>query len=643
MKKYIYLLAFTCLLNSQLTAQVYYHQDFEDGMGDMIVRELTGQTLLPQYEDLQEGWGIRGYDFCGLKPYSSKAISSAHFDPIGDPIDAWMITPAIDVDQEGLVLSWNSTSVFPARVQYQVLISTTGTNTEDFTEIVFEIDGEGGPTDTRCRERSVNLDNFIGSTIHIGFRHIGYRINLAIDDIVVEKIDLNKVEMLEISTIKYHQMGSTAPIKGTIKNTGRNSLNLIEMRWSHGDSIITEIFDGLDISPLDTFYYEFSQGFTVNLLTEEEIKVEVIAVNGEASEEFQNLYIHGLTEIPTPTVVYEMGVGPWCGYCPLSYAVIEYLEEKYDNFIGIAVHKHNLNEEIVNPMSIQDYEELEFNNFPRYNANRIYNNTYVFSTGFDLYYDLFNSSLHSPLKVEAEATFRENSNRLLTVEANALFYGDFTDQDFRFSVIVLEDSIRGVGSEFDQVNLVRNSYKVWSNGLYWYDETDPVPASRMHYNNVPIAILGGYRGEIGSIPSTINAGEGVTKTFYYDVPEESIPENLKVVVMVLDGASGEIVNAFETKVDISTSQQNVFTSNSTINLYPNPVGEILNLEFELENNSGIEYKIFNTLGQEILSKKKLDNSGKIIITENVHMLPSGTYNLIMTINGENIMKKFIKE
>jgi hypothetical protein len=75
-----------------------------------------------------------------------------------------------------------------------------------------------------------------------------------------------------------------------------------------------------------------------------------------------------------------------------------------------------------------------------------------------------------------------------------------------------------------------------------------------------------------------------------------------------------------------------------INVYPNPTTDFLALSIDTDLFSNdIYWKIFNSQGQEVLSKPLLNN------TIEVKNLPTGSYVFLLEVNGEVFNTVFIKK
>ncbi len=81
---------------------------------------------------------------------------------------------------------------------------------------------------------------------------------------------------------------------------------------------------------------------------------------------------------------------------------------------------------------------------------------------------------------------------------------------------------------------------------------------------------------------------------------------------------------------------------SGINIYPNPVSDVLNLEITLAEASAFTLQITDLAGKVVL--KETHNSGAVFKASlNVKALPSGAYLLSLSTPSEKIVKRFVVE
>ncbi|MEX1192524.1 MAG: choice-of-anchor J domain-containing protein [Brumimicrobium sp.] len=175
------------------------------------------------------------------------ASSSSWYDNNGTgPTDDWLITPAINIPASGVFyLNYDgSSSEANFLEEYEVLLSTTGTATADFTTTLLSITDEPNAV----TPHSVDLSAHLGETIHIAFRHISDDESmLNIDNVEVIEVSADDMEITEISIDKSIVGDRTFTI--TCTNVGQNDVTDFDLDWSFdGGTVTTENITGINLS-----------------------------------------------------------------------------------------------------------------------------------------------------------------------------------------------------------------------------------------------------------------------------------------------------------------------------------------------------------------------------------------------------------
>ena len=189
------LLAFI-LSSTSLKAQItiLFEQDFENGLGDMLSIDNDGLDVA---DGLVEELGIPAtpseWISVMISDENSVVISPSWLNPTGTA-DDWLITPAIEILPE-TVLEWQAEALNPSfRDGYQVLISTSSTDLDDFTPIMEIPAEEAKPT-----LRLLDLAAYAGQQIYIAFRNNSVNKHaIALDEIKVRTsipVDLRIVDV----------------------------------------------------------------------------------------------------------------------------------------------------------------------------------------------------------------------------------------------------------------------------------------------------------------------------------------------------------------------------------------------------------------------------------------------------------------
>ena len=94
-----------------------------------------------------------------------------------------------------------------------------------------------------------------------------------------------------------------------------------------------------------------------------------------------------------------------------------------------------------------------------------------------------------------------------------------------------------------------------------------------------------------------------------------------------------------------TNKDNITYTDLITKIYPNPANQILFIDYQSANQSKIKLKVFDALGQEILSNNLNTIKGNQQFKLDVYTLANGVY--IINIQDENTGKisqtKFVKE
>jgi len=82
---------------------------------------------------------------------------------------------------------------------------------------------------------------------------------------------------------------------------------------------------------------------------------------------------------------------------------------------------------------------------------------------------------------------------------------------------------------------------------------------------------------------------------------------------------------------------------STVNLYPNPATNSVNLLYNLTNAAKVNVRIFNLIGQELSTFEKELPAGINSLNINLENYKQGVYFVKSTIQGKLVTKKLVVE
>ena len=298
-----------------------------------------------------------------------------------------------------------------------------------------------------------------------------------------------------------------------------------------------------------------------------------------------------------------------------------------NEFIGVAVHNGD-------PMAVTEYDDgANFSAYPSMNVDRELLDEGITQSAMQT---IFTSrkALPTPVSLIAEGSVTGSN---VTINAYATFRSNFTNANFRLGVIISEDNVTGTSSGYNQ----NNSYANNANGpMGGYESLpSPVPAAQMVYDHVGRALLGGYSGQAGSVPTTITDGQTTNYTFNYTVPATSNVANMHAIIVLIDSDSGAIVNAKSALLTSLTLANNEIKEKSEITMFPNPTSDF----FTLSNLESTNYDvtIFDISGKAVQLNGNRTVSENGTLTIPVSNLAKGVYMVNIASGKSSLTKQLI--
>jgi len=491
----------------------------------------------------------------------------------------------------------------------------------------------------------LNLSEYLGDTIRIAFAYNdggSWNYGYCVDNVAVSSPPAYDAAMATVATTRFHELNSDIAIEGTVRNLGAETLTSLAINWSDGTDTYSEELTGLDIGPGEEYAFTHNTPFVASEAITYDIDVWVSAPNGETDGDDTNdratTKVSGVTFVPAKKVVIEEGTGGWCGWCPRGHVAMEYMRELYpETFIGIAVHNGD-------GMVVGSYDgNIGLTGYPGSNADRVLLDVGVSSDLFEGYHNQLVQRI-TPVKPSIEVLFNP-VNRKAEVNVSAEFVTKLDDIDYRFSVVIMQDSVKGTGSGFNQTNYYSfqsQNLPLVGAGHNWQTDPDPVPAANMVYMDVARALLGGYNGTANIIPSSVVAGDVITHSYTYTVPVSYKVEQMHAVVLLLDARTGEILNAEKAAFEVLVGAKEAF-ANELVDIFPNPTKGELSISINLEAATDIQLQVYNMLGQQVASQGYGRRNGNMTLPFDGSQLAPGTYAFHLLMGDKVAVKKVVVE
>lgn len=616
MKKNLLVFVFAFVLTMAVNAQTLFEHDFEDGFGDIILVDNDGNTPAGNVSTYVDAWNLRDADF------GQAAISNSWYAPAA-AADDWMILPEIDIPEAGFSFLFDVRAVDPNYADgYEVLVSTTDTELESFTSL-FSTGGES----TAWVKRSVSLDDYAGEKIYLAIRNNSFdKFLLIVDNLLVVKLAEKDIAADRLTNKRWNLVNDVVYPTFTLENKGSETINSVDVEYTINGDVKNETVSGLNIASFETGEVEVSEGLTLSEANQYDVTFEFSNPNGGAdTDDTDNMGagpINALSELPSRKVVGEEGTGTWCPWCPRGEVFLNAaIEDHPDDFIGIAVHNGD-------PMTVAEYDDnVGFSAYPSLHLNREVRDIDP-SEIEDFFEGVKNTVV--PFGADMDLTYDENT-RLLTVVAKAMPMTTINGGDFRFALVLTEDGLSGTTNAWAQAN----AYAGNTNGpMGGYENLpNPVPASQMVYSHVGRVLVDGYFGVEGSIASSLVAGEEITHTFEYTIPESMDPMMMDAVVMILESETASILNADKQEIQMFVNTNETLTEIAS-SIYPNPASAVAQVELNLEVASEVNITIMDVTGKVVASRDYGTVQGNQVFPIQVTNFTNGMYMVhITTDNG----------
>lgn len=267
----------------------------------------------------------------------------------------------------------------------------------------------------------------------------------------------NVALQIDMDLERYFKFGETVSYDLTVRNIGCTALTSVNTKTSATNGAFYEKEVSLDtpIAPGETGIVTVTgvPNPTEGIFTLTGSATKFNGAEAIRPTEMQRAYYtytSGYERIP----VIEEGTGTWCGWCPRGIVMMEYLKEKYPDWIRIAVHSQD-------EMTLTGYAGFLSNyisGFPGAVTNRYYYTEPAGSkdSNYKPIYDYFKSY---PAYCNISMTAVPNeTNSKVSIVANAEFSID-TDVEHYFSFVIVVD---GVGP-YSQANNYLKRFS-WCNG-----------------------------------------------------------------------------------------------------------------------------------------------------------------------------------
>ncbi len=497
--------------------------------------------------------------------------------------------------------------------------------------------------------------------VKIGFRYSDggdwWSYGASLDDVKIFQPLANDISLDSVTVDgNYAVVGTNMILSGVITNYGENELHSFTAKWESDIGTGTFEITGLNVPQFETYHFTHTSPFIPVDPIQYNVDLSAIdpngAMDGDISDNSLDIELHGCSSKPDKHVVAELATGTWCAWCVRGHVYMDSMYFLYpQDFIGIAVHNYD-------PMEVNNYDSAmyAYQNYLNYEGGAAYPSIIAehkyYMDPMEMPVELL-PFMHEtvPVGIHVYGEYNDTTG-MMDINLRATIVSDLNDIDYRFNLVVKEDSVTGTGPAWDQAN-------AYAGGAYGemggYELLpDYVPGALMVYDHVARYLTDGWLGAEGSIPSDVNDLDTFYRNYLIPVDDDWDPEHLLIVGMVIDNSTGKIINAEEVQLKNLITEPVDTSGNDTtivegiddllkpgINIYPNPADAFCAIKISLPSSVEIELIITDITGEIAGAKNYGKLNGDQLLYINTTMLESGIYLISVRMGDQLINKRLI--
>ncbi len=416
-------------------------------------------------------------------------------------------------------------------------------------------------------------------------------------------------------------------LTGVFKNIATDTLRTLTINWKLNNGPVQQLVKTeIAVAKNQTWPFTAPENLLLNQEGSVVVKAWVSLPNGITDQNHANdtltQVIQVIEKYPARNILIEEVTGAWCGYCPRAPIIYKSnIQPNYPNTIFAAVHtgdgmtiaeaKDFMNTFVTGvPTGFVDRRKTQMDagiDFSPEDWTRLLANIDIRFTPVDL--KVYN--------------YYDPATRNWKIDVVSDFVFDMTG-NYRMNCYIMEDSLFGTGSSWDQ----RNFFNASASDPYMSlkGAGDPIPGYKHHH--VVRKMLGGSWGQSGIIPATVKKGDRYVYSTTFKADAKWNMENVHIIGIVQqydqDKFKRPIINAVEGEVALITGTGEV-ELNSGFRVFPNPVSDVAWIEFKTDMDADCHIQVLNSIGQEMHSQTAQCQPGTRIIPVSMKSFTPGIY------------------
>lgn len=466
----------------------------------------------------------------------------------------------------------------------------------------------------------------------------------------------NDAELTALGLSDVESNANPIQITATITNKGTANLTSVELHWTAdgGTTVNTDTLS-MNLPTLGTITLPHAINWTPTAGSFYDVDVWTSNPNGNTDGNpaddslSQNVFVV-LGNTVQKNAVFEQFTTAVCQFCPDGAWVAQQMETNYANVYTTSVHSCFGTDAMTNTEASQLCSTLGNNSAPSGMVDRtLFDGEATVAFGRGSGYPnwqastwaqraLANSQMGSAVDLNMVGTFNPTT-RAMSVTVNASLVDYIKPGVFTVGLMLIEDSVIGSGTGYNQVNAYNGS-----TGHPYAGRGNPI--LNYPHRRVMRDILPGTWGQGNVIPANYSLNTPYTTTLTTTIPTSWDENKMQLIAFAAyfgntNRANYQIMNAVRGDFGLITSNEEMKQDLSSFTIYPNPTDlPFTNVEFRLSEQSRVEARIFDISGKEVSFQDfGVMSAGNQRIQLNTDNLENGFYFANFRVGDQQISKK----
>ncbi len=491
------------------------------------------------------------------------AASNSSYSPAGQS-DDWLVIPQLEIPDEYVSLSFKAQSykqaktdrlkvlVWQCEENFNALSSDIIERFKGGAEVVLDTQLTPGASEEGLsgdwQNFNISLANYSGKKIYIAFVNENKDQSLVfLDDVAVVR---EMKFFISLSTAESVVNQQSVKVAGTLTANAEGETftsAMLVLKDSKGNKVDEINATGLSLAKGGKYPFAFSKPLPLESGSANRF---VISVQLGAYSDDVDCTVKNLTFEPVKRVLLEEMTGVTCGNCPQGILAIQELKSLYgDLIIPVGIHTYTGDPFSAGLESYSTFLGLSAAPSAMIQRSGIISypmgedpltGDYTLSNGYTLWKDLVAAEFAKPADAELNAEYKINGDGTFDLPVTLRYALDAKNLNLNVFVVMLEDGIKSYQDNYFASN-ADPAFGPWGLGGKY---GQPTVYDYIHEDMARACWGTSFNGTAGLMPQSMKAGEAYTAQLTGFQMPENIDEaaNTKVVVMLIDGNSGRLVN-----------------------------------------------------------------------------------------------------